>query len=101
MKHEKVHIRAVKRAFSVFNDSDEVLHHGTMIECQTFVTDYERGQDAKDHKKLASIYFALSVCMLIVGLVGYIFTDNIQGQLFAYVISIHLMIISEGHNAKC
>jgi len=72
-----------------------------MPECQSFVTDYERGQESKDHKLMASVYYWASGISFMDGLIGWALNFDIEYQIAAYSLSIILMITSEGHNAKC
>ncbi len=101
MKRDKVHIERITSAdFDVFNASKEVLHSGTLQECQSFVTDHERGQDAKEHRLLASIYYWASVVSFTIG-VGAQLGDLLGLQITICSFAVILMILSEGHNAKC
>ena len=103
MKRERVYIEKTSdgSAYYVLNDSKEALHSGTLPDCQSFVTDYEKGQDATYHKLLASIYYWASGFFFMGGLMGWVFNFDIGFQIALYPLSIILMITSEGHNAKC
>lgn len=102
MKRIRVHIEQTTGGiYRVLNDSKELLYNGTMPECQSFVTDFERAQDAKGHKKLASGYFTLSAISFFFGFGLYLFDADTDKIVISCTISILLMILSEGHNAKC
>ena len=102
MKRERVYIEhRTGDNFNVLSESKEVLFTGTLPECQSFVTDYEKGQASKDHKLTASVYFWISTFMFTAALIAGFMKWEIEGQMACYASSIIFMILSEGHNAKC